>query len=152
MATKRLIVNSAGVGLLGASTLFAFYFVILSWVGRDWRHPFAQLYPVRYWMVALLLGFGFQLGLFWYARSLARLKSVRNITVTSSSISTATMVACCAHHLTDLIPLLGLSAAAIFLAKYQTYFLAFAIISNLAGIYFVFKMMKKHRLIMATHI
>jgi hypothetical protein len=33
--------------------------------------------------------------------------------------STIAMVACCAHHVADLLPILGLTAAATFLAQYR---------------------------------
>jgi hypothetical protein len=44
------------------------------------------------------------------------------------------MVACCAHHLTDVLPLLGLSAAAAFLAEYRIPFMLAGLATNLIGI------------------
>jgi hypothetical protein len=48
--------------------------------------------------------------------------------------STAAMVACCAHHVTDVLPLLGLSAAAAFLAEYRIPFMVVGLATNLIGI------------------
>lgn len=48
------------------------------------------------------------------------------------------MVACCAHHLVDLIPILGLSAATLFLSEYQEQFLIFGIVANLIGMGMMF--------------
>jgi hypothetical protein len=48
--------------------------------------------------------------------------------------STVAMVACCAHHVTDVLPLLGLSAAAAFLAEYRIPFMLVGLVTNLIGI------------------
>jgi hypothetical protein len=52
----------------------------------------------------------------------------------SGGTSTAAMIACCAHHVTDVLPLLGLSGAAVFLAQYKVPFMVVGIVSNAAGI------------------
>jgi hypothetical protein len=44
------------------------------------------------------------------------------------------MVACCAHHVSDVLPLLSLSAAATFLAEYRLPFMAAGLVINLIGI------------------
>ncbi len=52
----------------------------------------------------------------------------------SGGTSTAAMVACCAHHVTDILPLAGLSAATTFLANYQVPFMLLGLAMNLAGV------------------
>ena len=44
------------------------------------------------------------------------------------------MLACCAHHLVDLLPLVGLSAAAVFLNAYKTPLFVVGIAMNVVGI------------------
>jgi hypothetical protein len=44
------------------------------------------------------------------------------------------MLACCAHHLVDLLPLVGLSAAAVFLNAYRTPLFLLGIAMNVFGI------------------
>jgi presenilin-like A22 family membrane protease len=56
------------------------------------------------------------------------------------------MVACCAHHLTDVLPLVGLAGAAFFLAAYQWLFLLLGVLSNLVGLVFMLGQLRKHRL------
>lgn len=143
---SRVIVKSTAVGLLGIFLLSSIYFILLTWIGQDWRHPLEQFLAVKYWMGTLFLGFGIQMGLFWYVRSMFREKQARRVAATSGGVSTATMIACCAHHITDLVPILGLSALSIFLARYQVYILMIAIVFNAAGIFFLLNMIKKHRL------
>jgi hypothetical protein len=43
-------------------------------------------------------------------------------------------VACCIHHVTDVLPILGLSAAAGFLTRYQRPFMLVGLAMNLIGI------------------
>jgi hypothetical protein len=44
------------------------------------------------------------------------------------------MVACCAHHVTDVLPILGMTAAATFLARYRTPFMLSGLGMTIAGI------------------
>jgi hypothetical protein len=44
------------------------------------------------------------------------------------------MVACCLHHVTDVLPVLGLSAAATFLTRYQRPFMLMGLGMNLVGV------------------
>jgi hypothetical protein len=44
------------------------------------------------------------------------------------------MLACCVHHVADVLPLLGLSGAAVFLAQYKVPFMLLGLLSNAIGI------------------
>ena len=48
--------------------------------------------------------------------------------------STAGMIACCAHHLADLAPILGLAGAATFLYDYRLMFVGVGLAINAVGI------------------
>ncbi|HUE99094.1 MAG TPA: hypothetical protein VMN99_07550, partial [Anaerolineales bacterium] len=52
----------------------------------------------------------------------------------SGGTSATAMVACCIHHVTDVLPILGLSAAASFLTRYQRPFMLVGLAMNLIGI------------------
>ena len=56
------------------------------------------------------------------------------------------MVACCAHHLTDLLPFLGLAGLAIFLADYQLLFIIVGVLSNIVGITIMLENIQRHNL------
>ncbi|MBI2135484.1 hypothetical protein HYU06_00240, partial [Candidatus Woesearchaeota archaeon] len=67
-----------------------------------------------------------------------------NASVTgSAALSGTSMVACCAHHLTDLLPIIGFSAFAMFLSKYQTVFLLTGVFSNMVGMLIMLRMLQK---------
>ena len=55
------------------------------------------------------------------------------------------MLACCAHHLVDLLPLVGLSAAAVFLNAYKTPLFLVGIGMNLIGIIVIGRQLRKAR-------
>ena len=131
----------AGAGLL------ALYGLVLG-VANSFEHAvsdFVRLWP---WMGALTTGFAAQVGLFAYARDAARRRgeaSARGVAA-SGGTSAAAMVACCAHHLTDVLPLVGLTGAAFFLAAYQSLFLLLGVLSNLVGIVFMLGQIRRHEL------
>jgi hypothetical protein len=56
------------------------------------------------------------------------------LTGAGGATSTLAMVACCAHHVTDVLPILGLTAAAAFLVDYQTLFMWIGLGTTLTGI------------------
>jgi hypothetical protein len=55
------------------------------------------------------------------------------------------MLACCAHHVADLLPLVGLSAAAVFLNQYKTPLLLVGLGMNLAGIMVIARQLRLAR-------
>lgn len=63
--------------------------------------------------------------------------------VGNSSTSTLGMIACCAHHLTDVLPLLGLSLLTSLLIQFQKEILLLAILSNLASIIYLIRLKRK---------
>jgi hypothetical protein len=58
-------------------------------------------------------------------------------TATGTGTSTVAMVACCAHHVTDALPVLGLSGAALFLNDYRIPLMAAGLAVNAAGVLYM---------------
>lgn len=124
------------VGLFGLS---GFYYVLLFAVTGDVTHPLSQFVLFQPWMSLLIIGFGIQMGLYWLMRkgiqfNLQERKDSKMAAGTSTAVSGMAMVACCAHHAVDLLPILGLSAAALFLSEHQEQLLIFGVLANLVGI------------------
>lgn len=124
------------IGVIGLS---AFYYFFLYIITLDPSHPLLQFSKFQPWMSLLILGFGIQMGLFGLLRkgyrfSLSEKNDARFAAGTGTAASGLAMAACCAHHLVDVLPILGVSAAAIFLADYQQELLIFGVITNAAGI------------------
>ncbi len=131
-------------GFLGSLALLALYFLIMRLGSGSWDYTLRELMRLRYWVTPLILGFGVQIGLFSYLKSCARVnKFEKGTTATGVVTSTTAMLACCAHHITDILPLIGLSAATVFLVKYQQQFLALGILSNAVGIFIMLRQLRK---------
>lgn len=125
---KSIFIKGFTVGSIG---LITFYFIFLYVITGDIVHPINQFKLFQPWMSILIIGFGIQFGLY---QLLKKNKEAALVTGTGTATSSVAMVACCAHHVVDLLPILGFSAAAIFLSDYQKQFLIFGVITNLVGI------------------
>ena len=132
-------------GAVAALLLIAFYFAILTAV-NSFSHALSELQRMWYFIVPLSIGFGTQVGLYFYIRKFLAEKAATASVAGAGGLSGASMVACCAHHLTDFLPILGLSAAAIFLDKYQLTFILIGLFSNFIGVVYMLSVMKKHKL------
>ena len=123
------------IGILGALALFVLYLTIVT-LAQGWQHAI-ELFRQDAWLVIpIMAGFGVQVGLYTYLRSVTRRGSRRSKMMMSAGggTSTAAMVACCAHHVADVLPLLGLSVAASFWAAYKIPFMLIGLAMNLIGI------------------
>jgi hypothetical protein len=131
-------------GLLAALGLLAFYLGIIT-LAQGWGHAIQQLGDDRWFIGAIMAGFGTQVGLSTYLRHMHVHMTAASVAV-STGTSTVAMLACCAHHLTDVVAIFGLSGAAIFLNVYKTPLLWLGIVMNMFGIiYLLWKIRKQYR-------
>ncbi|MBI2958270.1 MAG: hypothetical protein HYY32_05440 [Chloroflexi bacterium] len=123
------------MGTAGAVLLSLVYFGVVA-AAQGSAHALQQAASLWYLLVPLVIGFGVQVGLFSYLRQGARGRRVSGTaSVTASGgVSAGSMVACCAHHLSDVLPMWGIAGVAGFLAAYQRVFLLAGVLSNLVGI------------------
>jgi hypothetical protein len=137
------------VGGGAALGLVAFYMVIMTLTG-DWNYAQFQFEQYRWWIIGLSIGVGIQSSLFvTIKRNLAGRdkKAARSTLAAAGGVSTASMVVCCLHHITDLVPILGFSVLAASLQKYQTLFFLAGVLSNVFGIFVLLRMMAKDEII-----
>jgi len=134
---KRFIIPLTAF-LLGSALIASFYIGILTWA-QGWNYASSQLARDRWYVIPIIVGFGVQTALY----SILRFRLFIPITSTSHTgalmgtsggTSATAMVACCIHHVTDVLPILGLSAAASFLTRYQRPFMLVGLAMNLIGI------------------
>lgn len=144
MASSRLrLVRPVVFGALAAFALIVFYLGIIT-LAQGWGHAIQQLGDDRWFVGAIVAGFGTQVGLFTYLRGM-RTRAAAGGMAASTSTSTAAMLACCAHHLTDVLPIIGLSGAAVFLNAYKTPLLWLGIVMNLIGIIYLLRIIHQQR-------
>jgi hypothetical protein len=133
-------------GLIGALALFALYLLIVT-AAQGWQHAI-ELFGQDAWLVIpIMTGFGVQIGLYTYLRGVMRIGSrvSKAMMGAGSGTSTAAMVACCAHHIADLLPLLGLSAAAAFLSAYKIPFMLIGLVMNVIGVVVIVRAIRKEQ-------
>ena len=131
-------------GVLASLALIAFYFAVMLLFTRSLSAAASQAKDLLPWFTLLVIGFGTQFGLFTYLKGL--IKSAPSVmTAANSGMSGFSMVACCAHHLTDVLPLFGLAGLSLFLTRYQVWFIGIGIISNFVGIIYLLRQINKHR-------
>jgi len=132
------------IGFIAGFALLILYFLILS-LANSFGHAREQFSQMWYWILLLLVGFGIQVGLYSFIRE--KFKTVPGrVLATSGGISTGSMIACCLHHLVDVLPIMGLAALSLFLIKYQVLFLVVGILSNLIGIAIMLEIIQKNNL------
>ena len=137
------------IAALAMAGLMGFYLGIITWA-QGWDHATQQLADDRWFIGAIVLGFGTQVGLFVYLRQL-RARAALGGMAASTGASTAAMLACCAHHLTDVLPVLGLSGVAIFLNDYKIPLLWLGIGMNYTGVaYLLWQVRRQRRLACST--
>ena len=133
------------VGLGAAVSLIIIYLGIIT-LAQSWSHALKQTAELWYWVLALAGGFGIQAGLFSFIRQSIRERQTTGSVAVSGGVSTGSMAACCAHHLSDILPLLGLSGVAIFLVRYQLFFIIIGVLSNMVGITIMLEAIQRHSL------
>jgi hypothetical protein len=143
------------MGLFGAIVLFTVYMLIVT-IAQGWQHAIELLVQDAWLVTPIMIGFGSQVGLYTYLRGVLRQgsRSSKMMMGVGGGTSTAAMVACCAHHVADVLPLLGLSAAASFLAAYKIPFMLVGLGMNLIGIVVILRTIRRaqrHLTFMESH-
>ncbi len=128
-----MISASFAKGLLGAIALLTFYFVVIS-VISGWNFAVLQFNQNWYWILSLSIGFGIQMGLFTYLRSLHKAGSTGGVAAISGGTSAAAMVACRSHYLVNILPIIGIAGIATIIGQYQTGIFIIGLIFNLFGV------------------
>lgn len=136
-------------GVSASVAMMVVYFGIVSYF-NSFSHAVSQFVSLWPFMILLIAGFGAQVSLFGYIREKS-IKAVPSVTLASGTVSTGSMVACCAHHISDVLPFLGLSFAAAFVDRYQLFFLSLGIISNILGLLFMLRMIQRHKIRLPKH-
>lgn len=149
MTKRKRIAWPITAGLTGAGLLTLLYFGIVSWAEGP-QHAVELFWQDRWIVMPIILGFGVQAALYIILKKRLFVPVVSTgasgaLTGAGGSMSTMAMVACCAHHVTDVLPILGLTAAAAFLAEYRIAFMLLGLGTTLLGIVVMLTILYKER-------
>ncbi len=137
---------AAAVGML---FLTAVYLGIVS-IAESPQHAIDLFWQDRLIVIPIILGFGVQAALYTILKKrlfipVRATGSSGKLMGAGGTTSTLAMVACCAHHVTDALPILGLTAAATFLAQYRMAFMLIGLGINVLSIVVMFHILFKER-------
>ena len=135
--------NAVRAGVVAAVALAAFYALVVGFAG-GLEHLGQQTVEDWPWLVMIVGGFGTQIGLFAELRRRKRLHAdVRAATGGGAGASAVGMVACCAHHIADLAPVIGASGAAVFLTEYRIPIMAAGVTINALGVFLAARRLRR---------
>ncbi|GAB4272033.1 hypothetical protein Tfer_0750 [Thermincola ferriacetica] len=145
---SKIVYKSTAIGIVAALLLVSFYFSLVGFI-QSWDHA-VDLFTGDFWFVmAIAGGFGTQVGLYSYVKRVQKLIKSRKlaaITASGTGTSTVSMLACCLHHLGDVLPLIGLSGVTLFFERYRYPVMGVGIVINLIGIGLMLRLIVKNRL------
>jgi hypothetical protein len=143
--TVPIAPRSIVAGVIGAASLLGVYLVIIGFA-QGVEHALEQLGTDAPFVGLIAIAFGVQIALFVELRVVDRHhRAAAAVTAAGTGTSAAAMLACCAHHLVDLLPLVGLSAAAVFLNAYKTPLFLVGIAMNFIGIVVIGRQLRQAR-------
>lgn len=141
--------RSLRIGAIAAGGIALFYVVVVWGLSGSFDHLTGQVASDWYLLLPIVVGFAVQVGLVSELRRRHRL--YRGAAATGATAagamgtgaSTVGMVACCAHHVADLAPLIGATAAATFLYDYRLPFMLVGIGVNALAIAIVVRRLRR---------
>lgn len=137
MSAAIAIARPAGFGVGAFGALLAVYFGVLTLVS-GWGFTVNQFAEFWFYIVPLAAGFGLQVALYLRLREvLSRAKEAGAVIAASGTTSTAAMISCCAHYLTNVAPVLGATGLVAFAAQFQLELFWVGLAFNAAGIAYV---------------
>jgi len=127
MSLKQRIILPVAGGFAGVAFLTLLYLGIVS-LAESPQHALELFWDDRLIVFPIILGFGVQMSLYVILKKrlfvpVANTGPSTAIAGTSGATSSLAMIACCLHHVTDVLPILGLTAATTFLAQYRIAFM-----------------------------
>ncbi len=131
------IAKSTLYGTLSSAILLGVYFAVLTLVS-GWSYALIQFTDFWYFIVSLVVGFGIQIALYQYLKTLVHSgQGMGKVVGVSGTTSTAAMISCCAHYLVNLVPILGITGLATFVSQYQIKIFWVGLAFNIFGILFI---------------
>jgi hypothetical protein len=132
---RRFKSNKHYIYGIGASIVMLMFYIGIMLIFNPLYYVIEDFISKFVWFSILITLFGVQIGLITYIRNInTKRRMSKSQTALSGGISTTSMLACCIHHVTDFIPLIGVSAFTVFLVEFQLYFLIIGILFGVLSI------------------
>lgn len=134
---KRYLIPFAFL-VLGSALFAGLYLGILTWA-QGWDYAWSQFLRDRAYVLPIFLSFGIQAALYSILRfrlfmPISSTHHTGSLVGTSGGLSTTSLIACCIHHISDVLPILGISAVVSSLTRYQRPVMLASIVVNILSI------------------
>ena len=137
MSVATNVAKSVLYGTLASIILLGVYFSVLTLVS-GWSFAQSQFASFWYFIISLVVGFGIQIALYQYIKSLVHDgQGMGKVVGVSGTTSTTAMISCCAHYLVNLVPILGVTGLATFVSQYQIKIFWVGLAFNIFGVVFI---------------
>ena len=137
MNTNAMTVKAICAGVLAFGLLLSVYFGVLTLVS-GWGFTLEQFADSWHYIVALAIGFGIQVGLYSFLRSIARqCDGAGKVAAVSGGTSAAAMISCCTHYLANMVPILGATGVVALVGQYQVELFWVGLAFNLGGVSYI---------------
>lgn len=120
-------------GVAAAGALTGFYVAVLTWSG-GWEHLIDQASTDWWLLTPIIVAFGTQVALSVELRHRHHAQHLAPTAGAGTGAAAVGMVACCAHHLVDIAPLLGAAGIAGFLFDWRIPLMLGGLVVNLIAV------------------
>ena len=145
---KNPFVFGAGIGVL----VIFFNISVASLAEGSFGKGYQVFLTNGIFVYLIPLAVAIQMGLFRYHRNMttASVSGSEKMGMAGSATSSLTMIACCLHHVSDLLPAVGfILAASSFLIQYKDAIIILGLVANLVGSAYIARAILKDRAIIA---
>lgn len=152
-AIKNLLKNPFVFGTTIGLLVVLVNISIASFAEGSLKGGYAVLVSNGIYAYLIPLAVGVQMGLFRHHRNMTSEKKLcgsEKIGITGSVTSSVTMILCCLHHVTDLLPTVGfILAASSFLTQYKDTIIIIGLVANASGSAYIARAILKDRSLLA---
>lgn len=142
---KNPYIFGAAIGML----IVIFNISIASLAEGSFKAGYSAFLSNGLFVYLIPLAVGVQMGLFRYHRNMTAEKKLcgsEKMGITGSVTSSLTMLACCLHHVSDLLPTVGfILATTSFLIQYKDAIIITGLVANIAGSAYIARAILKDR-------
>ncbi len=147
--TKSLLKNPFIFGAIIGMLVILFNILIASLAEGSFGKGYQVFLTNGIFVYLIPLAVGVQMGLFRYHRNMTAEKKLfgsEKVGITGSVTSSLTMLACCLHHVSDLLPTVGfILATSSFFIQYKDTIIIIGLLANAAGSAYIARAILKDR-------
>ena len=142
---KTLKTKSLFWGVIAGLGMSLFYLGIMFLTMKSAHVVWFNFIQFWYLIIGIIIGFGVQIGLWVYVKNYPQHNGTGAVAGVSGATSGSAMLACCAHHVADILPILGFVGIGAWLTQYQRPILILGLSINILGIMYMLRVLEKHK-------